>query len=171
MVRLGITIYGLSPFNGTGGKWLDPEILSILTKLKPVLSLKSKISFLKILAAGQSISYGAAFKTSRDSLIATVPIGYADGYTRLFSNKAKVLIGGQMAPIVGNITMDHLMIDVTDIALKRSLTAGEEVTFIGGNGDGEGKITADWLAGLIGTINYEVLCMLKDQIPRVYVNT
>ena len=173
MVRLGITIYGLSPFNGTGGKWLDPEILSILTKLKPVLSLKSKISFLKTLAAGQSISYGAAFKTSRDSLIATVPIGYADGYTRLFSNKAKVLIGGQLAPIVGNITMDHLMIDVTDIALKRSLTAGEEVTFIGGNGDDgvEGKITADWLAGLIGTINYEVLCMLKDQIPRVYVNT
>lgn len=171
MVRLGITIYGLSPFNGAGDKWLDPEILSVLTKLKPVLSLKSKISFLKTLPSGESISYGAAFKTKRDSLIATVPIGYADGYTRLFSNKSKVLVGGQLAPIVGNITMDHLMIDVTDIALGRSIAAGEEVTFIGNSNDGNEKITADWLAGLIGTINYEVLCMLKDQIPRVYVNT
>jgi len=171
MVRLGISIYGLSPFNGTGNKWLNPGILSVLAKLKPVLSLKSKISFLKTLTAGESISYGAAFKTNRNSVIATVPIGYADGYTRLFSNKAKVLVGGHMAPIVGNITMDHLMVDVTDIVSKRSLTVGEEVIFIGNSGDGDKKITADWLAGLIGTINYEVLCMLKDQIPRVYLNT
>jgi len=171
MVRLGISIYGLSPFNGAGDKWLDRNVLSVLTKLKPVLSLKSKISFLKTLAPGESISYGAAFKTKRKSIIATVPIGYADGYTRLFSNKAKVLIGGQLAPIVGNITMDHLMIDVTDIMLKRNLTAGEEVTFIGDSNDSDRKITADWLAGLIGSINYEVLCMLKDQIPRVYINT
>lgn len=171
MVRLGISIYGLSPFNETSDKWLSPEILSILSKLKPVLSLKSKISFLKTLAAGESISYGAAFKTNRHSVIATVPIGYADGYTRLFSNKAKVLIGGYLAPVVGNITMDHLMVDVTDIAQKRSIEAGEEVTFIGISGDSGEKITADGLAGLIGTINYEVLCMLKDQIPRVYINT
>lgn len=167
MVRLGISIYGLSPFEIDSGNWLHPEILEVLNSFKPVLSLKSKISFIKKVSAGESISYGATFKTTRPSVIATVPIGYADGYSRLFSNKAGVLVCGRIAPVAGNVTMDQLMIDVTDIADNAEITEGTEVTLVG-NSDNK-KITADYLAGIISTINYEILCMLKDRIPRVYI--
>ncbi|MBM3706081.1 MAG: alanine racemase, partial [Actinobacteria bacterium] len=156
MVRLGISIYGLSPFGIDSQKWLEPEILSILSQLKPVLCLKSKVSFIKTVSSGESISYGATFKTTRRSVIATIPLGYADGYSRLFSNKAGVLINGGLAPVVGNVTMDQIMVDVTDIEGNEKIKEGTEVTLIGNSGNK--KVTADYLADIIGTINYEVCC-------------
>ncbi|MBM3707668.1 MAG: alanine racemase [Actinobacteria bacterium] len=168
MVRLGISIYGVSPFMDDSEKWLAPDVVEIIKSLKPVLSLKSKISFVKDVANGECISYGAAFKTARPSVIATVPVGYADGYTRLFSNKANVIIEGEYAPVVGNVTMDQIMVDVTDIADKKTVTQGTEVILIGNCANK--KITADYLADLAGTISYEILCMLKDTIPRIYIN-
>lgn len=180
MVRLGISIYGLSPFGVNAEPWLGNEIKENLKKLKPVLCLKSKVSFIKNVAKGESISYCATFKTSRPSVIATIPIGYADGYSRLLSNKSSVLINGGFAPVVGNVTMDSLMVDVTDIQDNASIKEGTEVILIGtgmatnsevpaNTINPENKIGADILAGLIGTINYEILCMLKDKIPRVYI--
>ena len=101
--------------------------------------------------SGQSVSYGAAFTTSRPSRIATVPIGYADGYTRLYSNKAGVLVNGSIAPIAGNVTMDQIMIDITDVPDNINIKEGTEVTLIG---SANKKISADYLSSIIGTINY-----------------
>jgi alanine racemase len=168
MVRLGISIYGVSPFNDDAEKWLSPEIIKIIKSLKPVLSLKSRVSFVKSVSSGECISYGATFKTSKSSVIATIPVGYADGYTRLFSNRAKVIIEDEYAPVVGNVTMDQIMVDVTDIANKKNITQGTEVILIGNSGNK--KVTADYLANLVGTISYEILCMLKDGIPRIYIH-
>lgn len=167
MVRLGISTYGLSPFGLSANEWLEPGIVKVINSLRPVLSLKSRVSFVKKVAAGESISYGATFQTSRPSVIATIPIGYADGYTRLYSNKAVVLVNGGVAPVIGNVTMDQIMVDVTDIAGISQISEGTEVTLIGSSG--QNSISADYLSGLIGTISYEVLCMLKDKIPRVYI--
>ncbi|MBN1298878.1 MAG: alanine racemase [Actinobacteria bacterium] len=167
MVRLGILLYGLSPFGADYRDWLESDAVDVLGRLKPILSLKSKVSFVKEVASGESISYGATFKTNRQSIIATVPIGYADGYSRLFSNKASVLINGQAALVAGNVTMDQLMVDVTDIARKSIVAEGTEVTLIGNSSNK--IISADHLASIIGTINYEILCMLKDRIPRIYI--
>jgi alanine racemase len=167
MVRLGISIYGCSPFNVDCGSWLKPETLSLITRLKPVLSLISKISFIKNVSEGECISYGAAFKTRRSSVIATIPIGYADGYTRMLSGKSGVLINGDFAPVVGNITMDQILVDATEAAQNNIIKAGSSVILIGNLGNN--SISADWLASRIGTINYEILCMLKDTIPRIYI--
>jgi len=167
MVRLGISVYGLSPFSQGSEQWLGQQATGILGQLRPILSLKSKVSFVKNVPSGQSISYGAAFTTSRPSRIATVPIGYADGYTRLYSNKAGVLVNGAIAPIAGNVTMDQIMIDVTDVPDNINIKEGTEVILIGGTNK---KISADHLSSIIGTINYEVLCMLKDKIPRIFIN-
>ena len=167
MVRLGISIYGLSPFGIDSGSWLDSKISELLVGLKPVLCLKSKVSFVKAVTEGESISYGATFRTARPSIIATIPIGYADGYSRLFSNKASVLINGGLAPVIGNVTMDQIMVDITDIKGNRQIKEGTEVTLIGNSTSR--KMTADYLADIMGTINYEVLCMLKDRIPRIYI--
>ena len=110
------------------------------------------------------ISYGRTFKTSRKSIIATLPIGYADGYSRLMSGKAKVIINGKFAPVIGRICMDQCMIDVTDVG---TVNVGDEVILLGeSNGL---KFNADDFADCLGTINYEVLCMLKQRIPRVYI--
>jgi len=168
MARIGIALYGLSPFGPESRESLNDDVDCALNRLKPVLSLKSKISFVKEVPAGESISYGASFKTSRNSLIATVPIGYADGYSRLLSNKAGVLVNGAIAPVAGNVTMDQLMIDITDIPESSNIAEGTEVTLIGNSTFRQ--ISADYLASLIGTINYEILCMLKDRIPRVYIH-
>lgn len=166
MVRLGISIYGCSPFNTESCRCLQPETLSLITRLKPVLSLRSKISFIKNVPEGECISYGAAFKTKKPSVIATIPIGYADGYTRMLSGKSRVLINGDFAPVVGNITMDQILVDATEAARNNSIKAGSGVILIGNQGNN--SISADWLASQIGTINYEILCMLKDTIPRIY---
>ncbi len=167
MVRLGISMYGLSPFGLKADKWLPSNILKVLGSLKPLLSLKSRVSFVKNVGAGESVSYGATFTASRPSVIATIPIGYADGYTRLYSNKAAVLINGGLAPVIGNVTMDQIMVDATDIADFSLICEGTEVTLIGISS--QGRVSADYLSSLIGTISYEVLCMLKDKIPRVYI--
>jgi alanine racemase len=167
MVRTGISIYGLNPFDGDYNDWLGPETGNVISSLKPVFSLKARISFIKSVPRGEAISYCGTFKTKRDSIIATVPVGYADGYSRLLSNKAMVLINGMSAPVVGNITMDQFMIDITDVARDNNISVGDEVILMG---DSKGqRITAEDIAQLMGTINYEVVCMFKNRIPRIYI--
>ncbi len=168
MVRTGISIYGLNPYDRDYDDWLEPGASSAISNLKPVFSLKTKITFIKSVPRGEPISYCGTFRTKRDSVIATVPVGYADGYSRLLANKAMVLINGKAAPVVGNITMDQFMIDVTDIAANNNVSTGDEVILIGGFG--ENRITAEDIAWLMGTINYEVVCMFKNRIPRIYVS-
>lgn len=167
MVRIGISLYGLNPYDTGSGKWLEPESGKAISDLKPLLCLKTKISFIKSVPKGYTISYCGTFKTGRDSIIATVPVGYGDGYSRLLSNKATVLINGMHAPVVGNIMMDQFMIDITDIAGISNIKVGDEVILIGESG--KNKITAQDIAELMGTISYEVICMLKSRIPRVYI--
>ncbi|MBC8390248.1 MAG: alanine racemase [Actinobacteria bacterium] len=167
MVRTGISIYGLNPYDGEYNDWLGPETGNVISSLKPVFSLKARISFIKSVPGGEAISYCGTFKTKRDSIIATVPVGYADGYSRLLSNKAMVLINGMSAPVVGNITMDQFMIDITDVARDNNINVGDEVILMG---ESKGKrITAEDIAELMGTINYEVVCMFKNRIPRIYI--
>ena len=154
-VRAGIILYGYYPSNE-----VKKENLSI----KPSLTLKAKIAHVKELESGMYISYNRTFKTSRKSKIATIPIGYADGYIRTLKHDAKVIVNGQLAPIVGNICMDQFMIDVTDIDDVKS---GDEVILLGeSNGI---KFNADDLAKCMGSINYEVLCLLKKRVPRAYI--
>lgn len=153
-IRPGIILYGYYPSN---------DVKKNNLKLKPALTLKSNVVHVKTLPKGEYISYGRKFVTERESVIATLPIGYADGYTRLLSHKAKVIINGQLAPIVGNICMDQCMVDITDVS---NVKVGNEVILIGE--EGNSKFNADDIAELIGTINYEVICMIGKRIPRVY---
>ena len=153
MVRVGISLYGLHPSKATRA----------VADLRPALSLKAWLSYTKKLAQGEGVSYGRTYKASRDTVIATVPAGYGDGYSRLLSNKAEVLIGGLRYPAVGNICMDQFMVDVgPDSAIE----ADDEVVLIGRQGGEE--ISADEMASLLGTINYEVVCMINGRVPRVY---
>ncbi|NFT92879.1 alanine racemase [Clostridium botulinum] len=154
-VRAGIILYGYYP---------SDEINKDNIKLKPALTLKASLTRVQELDINSYISYGKTFKTERKSIIATLPIGYADGYSRLLAPGAKVIINGQFAPIVGRICMDQCMIDVTDID---NVNVGDEVIILGE--DGNLKLTANDLANSMGTINYEILCMLKYRIPRVYI--
>ena len=127
------------------------------------MSIKAKIVHIKTLPAGEYISYGREFQTKEESVIATLPIGYADGYTRLLDNKGKVIINGQFAPVVGRICMDQCMIDITHI---EGVNVGDEVIIMG---ESQGcSFTADDIAEAIGTINYEILCMVSKRLPRVY---
>ena len=153
-VRPGIIIYGYYPSN---------EVMKEKINLKPALTLKSNIVHVKALPKGEYISYGREFKTERESIIATLPIGYADGYTRALYKNGKVIINGKMAPIVGRICMDQCMIDVTDI---EGVSVGDEVILIGE--DKGVKFNADDIAKLLNTINYEVLCLIGKRVPRVY---
>ncbi|MFW5787472.1 MAG: alanine racemase [Halanaerobiales bacterium] len=153
IVRPGIMMYGMRP-----SKEVDQNL-----SLKPALSWKSKVVYLKELPAGHGISYGATYVTEERRKIATIPLGYADGYFRLLSNKADVLIKGQRAPIRGRVCMDQFMVDVTDIP---DVKIGDEVVLIGSQGDKE--ITAMELADLIGTINYEITCSISKRVPRIY---
>lgn len=153
-VRPGIIMYGYYPSN---------EVMKEKINLKPALTLKSNIVHVKVLPKGEYISYGREFKTERESIIATLPIGYADGYTRALYKNGKVIINGKMAPIVGRICMDQCMIDVTDI---EGVSVGDEVILIGE--DKGVKFNADDIAKLLNTINYEVLCLIGKRVPRVY---
>lgn len=153
MVRIGISMYGLHPSEATKG----------LVNLKPALSLKAKLSFVKDLACGEGVSYNRTYRATCDTKIGTVPAGYGDGYSRLLSNKAQVLIGGRRYPAVGNICMDQFMVDIgPDSAVK----ADDEVVLIGRQGNEE--VSADDIAAILGTINYEVVCMINTRVPRVY---
>ncbi len=166
MVRIGLSLYGLNPYGEGWEEWIPEETRNMISGLKPVLSLKSRISFIKKTGAGEPISYCGTFKTKTESVIATIPVGYADGYSRLLSNKAKVLVGGMEAPVVGNITMDQFMADITDIVKVKNVECGDEAILIGRSGDKE--ILVEDIARLMGTINYEVVCMISERIPRVY---
>jgi alanine racemase len=167
MVRLGIIIYGINPFKNDFHEFCSKDALEFTERLKPILSLKAKISFIKRTAAGESISYCGTFKTERESIIATIPVGYADGYSWNFSNKSHMIFNGCFAPVVGSVTMDQTMIDLTDCRDAEEAKTGDEVILIGkSNGLG---LTASELADLIGTINYEIVCMIGDRIPRLYV--
>ncbi len=155
IVRPGIMLYGLPP-----SREVDQSF-----DLKPVLELKAKIAYLKRVPSGTPISYGSTYITEREAEIATLPLGYADGYPRLLSNQADVLVNGKRAPVRGRVCMDQLMIDVSDIS---QVEEGQEVTLIGREGDSE--ITAGELAEMIGTINYEIVSRLGKRVPRIYLN-
>lgn len=153
LARPGLVIYGMYP------KHTFPKLI----KLKPALSLKTKIVFIKDIPPGRSISYGRTFITQKNTKIATLPIGYADGYHRDLSNKAGVLVRGQYAPIVGKITMDQTMIDVGRI---KGVKVGDEVVLIGKQGHNEIRI--EKLARLAGTIAYDFVCAISNRVPRIY---
>ncbi len=155
MVRPGIMLYGLYPSEEVNREKVD---------LKPALSLKTKIIFQKRVPGGLGISYGLKYHTPRETTIVTIPIGYADGWSRLLSGKAQALIGGKRFPIVGTICMDQCMIDVGDEPVE----IGQEVILIGKQG--EEYITADMTARQMGTINYEVTCMISGRVPRIYIH-
>jgi alanine racemase len=188
MVRPGIMLYGYAPFSnppipplvkgGEGGLFTKGGIKEGLKKsgteesersnvglnLIPVMSLKTRIMHLKKVPAGACISYGRTFTTNRESIIATLPVGYADGYSRRLSSKGSVIVRGKIAPIVGRVCMDMMMIDVTDI---EGAAINDEVVLIGRQGDN--TITADDIARLTDTISYEVLCCIGKRVPRVYI--
>jgi alanine racemase len=153
MVRMGIAMYGLYPAG-----WMRD-----LIELRPAMRLVSAVGIVRKVGAGEGVSYGLTYRPAADTTIVNVPIGYGDGFTRLLSNKAEVLIGGKRRPIAGRVTMDTIMVDCgTD-----DISAGDEVVLIGRQGDDE--ITADEIAAKLGTINYEVVCNVGPRVPRVYV--
>lgn len=151
MVRPGIILYGLYP---------SDQVDRSKIALKPVMTLKSTIVYLKTIHPGDSVSYGNRFVASRDCLIGTLPIGYADGFTRMLSGLARVWINGKSVPVVGNICMDQCMVDVTEL---EDIRLYDEVEIFGEN------ISADTLAEAIGSINYEITCMVNKRVPRVYL--
>jgi alanine racemase len=158
MARLGGVLYGL------GGDVLPREI--DLPKLKPVMSLCTKISHLKRVPKGETLGYGRTFTTEKDSIIATIPIGYQDGYSRTLSNSGKVIVNNHFAPVVGRISMDWTIIDVTDVP---NIKINDEVILIGESGNL--KITAEELARKTGTISYEITCGINRRVTRKYVGS
>lgn len=154
LARLGIVLYGLKP---------APEV-AIPEGILPVMELKSVVSYIKTLHKGESVSYGRTFTADRDMLVATVPAGYADGYSRLLSGENEVLINGRRARGVGRICMDQMMVDISDIP---DVHEGTEVTLFGR--DGDDMITPDDLAAIYGTIGYEIICGINQRVPRVYI--
>ena len=156
LVRLGGILYGL------GDDVLPIEVEKPL--LKPVMSLHSRIAMLKKVPAGETLGYSRTFTTARDSLIATIPIGYHDGYRRIFSNRAEVVVNGRRAPVIGRVSMDWTIVDVTDIPDAK---LDDEVVLIGEQ-TGQ-KITAGQLAGIAETISYEITCGISRRVPRLYL--
>ena len=155
LVRAGITMYGLMP---------SDEVNADIIPLKPALSLHSHVVFVKEMKVGETISYGSTYKVQKPMKVATIPLGYGDGYPRSLSDKGYVLIRGQKAAILGRVCMDQFMVDVTDIP---GVKEGDKVTLIGVCG--EEQITADHLGELSGRFNYELVCDLNQRLPRVYV--
>ncbi|MGE5816651.1 MAG: alanine racemase [Deltaproteobacteria bacterium] len=156
MVRPGLMLYGIHP---------SPAMATQIS-LQPVLSWKSRILQLKRVPAGASISYGRTFITRRESLIATVPVGYADGYSRLLSNVGAMLVKGKRAPVAGTVCMDLTMIDVTDIG---GVQQGDEVVLLGRQGNA--VISADEMAAWSNTISYEILTSIGTRVPRIYYHS
>jgi alanine racemase len=155
LVRPGIMLYGSYPSPAFQG----------LIPLKPVMTLKTRIHFLKSVPANTRISYGGTFTTKRKSLIATLPVGYADGYSHHLSNRGEVLIHGKRAPVIGKVCMDFIMVDVTDVPRVK---VGDEVVLMGRQG--KEQITPDEIAEKINSISYEVLCSIGKRVPRIYKN-
>ena len=158
IARVGILLYGLPP-SGEQAPACAP------LGLRPVMRLMAQISMVKRLAAGVGISYGHIYKTTRESTIAVLPIGYADGYPKRLAHGGRVLVNGQLAPIAGHICMDQCMVDVTDIP---GVAPGDVVTLLGSKEEG---VCADALADIVGTISYEIVCGIGKRVPRVYHET
>lgn len=156
MLRLGISLYGFYP---------SDEVDQERVELRPVMSYKTKIVMVKKMPQNATISYGATYQTQADEMIATIPVGYGDGYTRLLTGKAYVLIREHKVPIVGRICMDQCMVNVTGIP---DVAVGDEVVLFGEQGSE--SITVDELARTLGTINYEITCMVSYRVPRVYIH-
>jgi alanine racemase len=150
MVRPGIILYGCLP---------SEECKNKNVLLKPVMELKTRIVHIKTIGPGHPISYGGSFVTSKETMVATLPIGYADGFSRALGNKYKVLLGNSRVPILGKICMDQCMIDVTNV---NTINVGDEVVIFGES------IPVEEYSCLIGTINYETLCLIGIRVPRVY---
>jgi alanine racemase len=160
MVRPGIALYGYSLAFMRGGE--PAEVIPL--PLRPVLSWKTRVLTVKEVAAGEAVGYMGTFVTKAQSRIAVLPVGYADGYPRLLSNRARVIVGGEYAPVVGRVTMDLTSVDVSHI---RGVAVGDEVVLIGKTG---GKsVDAVELARLCESVPYEILCGLSQRVPRVYV--
>jgi len=153
-VRAGIILYGLAP----------SDELEHMIAVKPAMSWKSIVTMVKTVQPGSAISYGRTYTAEKEMRLATVAIGYADGYSRLFSSKADVLIHGKRCRITGRVCMDQMMVDITDVP---DVQIGDEVTLFGT--DGEETISADELARIAGTINYEIVCNVGRRVPRIYL--
>lgn len=158
MVRAGVTLYGM---------WPSEEVPRDIIDLKPAMELISHIVMIKDVPAGTPVSYGETFVTSKTTRIATVPVGYGDGYPRSLSNKGYVLIDGKRANILGRVCMDQFMVDVTDIPKVRE---GDEVILLGRDKKSGEEITAEFLGELSGRFNYELTCDINKRVPRVYVS-
>ena len=154
-VRAGITIYGIYPSN---------EVERDIVKLIPAMELKSHISYIKTVDPGAAFSYGGTFTAKKEMKVATIPVGYADGYPRSLSNKGWVLIHGKKAPILGRVCMDQFMVDITKIPDAK---AGDEVTLIGK--DGKEFISIEKFGDLSGRFSYEFACDISKRVPRVYI--
>lgn len=154
MVRPGIMLYGLHPSPVTAG----------LADLRPVMSLKARVAQVKRVAAGFPVSYGWTYKTGSPAVLATVTVGYADGYSRLLSDRGEVLISGKRAPVVGRVCMDHIIVDATEV---ESVAPGDEVVLFGCQGGA--FLPVEEIAEKVGTINYEVVCAVGARVPRVYL--
>ncbi len=155
VVRPGIILYGYYPSEYLKGKVLD---------LIPAMTLKTQVVHVKELPEGHYLGYGKSHYTHHKTKVATIPVGYADGYSRRLGNTGRVLIRGQYAPIIGNICMDQFMVDVTNI---KGVSVEDEVVLFGKQGENE--IPVEELATLQGTINYEIVCMIGKRVPRVYI--
>lgn len=155
MIRLGIAMYGLYP---------SEEVNRERIRLEPVMSVKTQMSHIKTVPPGSGISYGVTYRTSAEETIATLPIGYADGYSRMLSHRVHALVRGRRVPIVGRICMDQCMANISGIA---DPSKDEEVVLLGRQGGEE--VSAEELAALLGTVNYEITCMISHRVPRVYV--
>ena len=156
MVRSGIVTYGMYPSSE-----VSPELL----KLKPALQFLSRVTHVKTLPAGREVGYGGTYVTTRDTVIATVPVGYADGYRRSLSGKFYVLIHGRKAPILGRVCMDQMMVDVTEIP---DVQVNARVTLVGT--DGEETITMEQIAEAADSFNYEFVCGISRRVPRIYIS-
>ena len=156
MVRSGIVTYGMYP---------SAEVSPDLLPLEPALQWLSRVTHIKTLEPGREISYGGAYVTTRPTVVATIPVGYADGYRRSLSGKFHVLIRGRKAPILGRICMDQMMVDVTDIP---DVQPGDRVTLVGS--DGDETITMEQIAAVADSFNYEFVCGISRRVPRIYVS-
>lgn len=154
MVRAGIILYGLYP---------SGEVAQESLPLTPAMRLKSRIAFIKTMEPGETVSYGRTYRCDQALRVATVPIGYADGYSRRLSNRVWGMVRGQKAQQIGTICMDQCMFDVTDL---EGVQEGDEILLFGRSEDG---VTADDLAGIMNTINYEVVCAVSSRVPRIYL--
>jgi len=154
MVRAGIALYGIYP----------SEEMEKTIKLIPAMQLKTTLIQIKTVPKGTFVGYGATYCTEEETTIGTIPIGYADGYSRLLSNKAEVIIGGKRVPVIGTICMDQCMINLRNV---NNINVEDEVTIFGT--DGMARVSIEEVASWMGTINYEMLCVIGKRVPRVYL--